>query len=241
MLFFLGESWFRVGPARIGAIGGIGIREASHNHFYRDFLQLKRRALGAKGLGEGELTGAKCFSKQQFREREEGGEAQMLTAAEMVLNQLDRYRARVFVVWTEEERGLLTRNPEPLKLQWQYVQLLADMYEWMEREAPRRRGQLIFRHHGPKLDEAIAYHVAHYLRRGRRDWIGRFSHLQLFAPSPLTPAVQAADLILYLAPWLSEPSRRPELQPYLERIEAMAFEFKRAGPHDIVRTLRKVR
>jgi hypothetical protein len=48
-----------------------------------------------------------------------------------------------------------------------------------------------------------------------------------FTVSAVSPGLQAADLIAYLAAHRHDPTVRPELVPYWERVERIAFRGQR--------------
>lgn len=153
---------------------------------------------------------------------------------------IERHRGRVFLIWTSDPALSLLNNPVSTELSKPYKQLLFDMRAAMRNEAPRRRGALTFdqRHH--RDDEAAACAISNYLFRARGDWSQRFTQIPNFTASKISPGLQAADLIVYLGPHLADRFQRPELKPYVERMEGLRYEFRRGKQQRLVKTVRRV-
>lgn len=240
MLFFIDESWQNIGGREIGALGGVGIPEPLYNHFCREVFAFKRDVLGAQELKDRELRGTSCFAKSAFRKREGTGHSRLLQAAEKTLDAIERHQGKVFLIWTADPALSLLRNPNSTALSKPYKELLFDMRALMRNEEPGFRGALTFdqRHH--REDEAAACAISNYLIRTRGDWSSRFTQIPNFTSSAISPGLQAADLVVHLGPHLADPTHRPELVPFVERIEALRYEFKRGRQQRLVKTIRRV-
>jgi Protein of unknown function (DUF3800) len=240
LLFFVDESWQTIGNREIGALGGVSIPEPRYNAFCREVFSIKRDVLGAAELNDCELKGNSCFAKSAFRKREASGYSSLLDATERTFRAIERHQGRVFIIWTSDPALSLLRNPHPIALSKPYKQLLFDMRALMRKEARGRRGALTFdqRHH--REDEAAACAISNYLFRARGDWARRFTQVPNFTASSISPGLQAADLVVYLGPHLADRNLRPELAPYIERIEGLRYEFRQGRQKRLVKTIRRV-
>lgn len=240
MLFFVDESWQKIGGREIGALGGVGIPERRYNDFCREVFSFKREILGAQELSDNELRGTSFFAKSAFRKRDGTGHSKMLEAVDRMFMAIERNRGKTFVIWTSDPMLSLLRNPDTTDLSKPYKQLLLDMRAFMRNEAPKRRGALTFdqRHHHD--DEAAACAISNYLFRARGDWAKRFTQIPNFTASSISPGLQAADLVVHLCPHLAEPTERPELAPYLARTQDLSYEFRKGEQQRIHKTIRRV-
>lgn len=240
MLFFVDESWQTVGGREIGALGGVVIPEPRYNHFCREVFAIKRDVLGAEELIDCELRGNSCFAKSAFRKLNATGSSRLLEAVDKTLGALEWHKGKVFLIWTSDPALSLLNNPNSQELSKPYKQLLLDMRALMRNEAPKNRGALTFdqRHH--REDEAAACAISNYLFRARGDWSQRFTQIPNFTSSAISPGLQAADLVVHLGPHLADQTQRPELVPYIDRIKAMRYEFRRGKQQRIVNSIRRV-
>ena len=241
MLFFVDESWQTIGGREIGALGGVGIPEPRYNAFCREIFAIKRDLLGARELNDCELHGNSCFAKSAFRKRDgDAGYSRLLDATGRTFSAIGRHRGKVFLIWTSDPHLSLLRNPNPTELSRPYKQLLFDMRTMMRNEAPNRRAGLTFdqRHH--REDEAAACAISNYMFRARGDWAKRFIQIPNFTASSISPGLQAADLVVYLGPHLADPTQRPELLPYIERIQSLRYEFRTGRKRRPAKTIRRV-
>jgi Protein of unknown function (DUF3800) len=240
MLFFIDESWQEIGGREVGALGGVGIPEPRYNHFCREVFAFKRDVLGAEELRDKELKGTSCFAKSAFKKREASGHSRLLEAAEKMFEAIEKHKGKVFLIWTADPTLSLLNNPNSVELSKPYKQLLFDMRALMRNEEPKFRGALTFdqRHH--REDEAAACAISNYLFRARGDWSKRFTQIPNFTSSAISPGLQAADLVVYLGPHLADPTQRPELAPYVERIKESRYEFRRGRQQRLVKTIRRV-
>ena len=90
-------------------------------------------------------------------------------------------------------------------------------------------GQLLFDNRGTSEDLSAA-RDAELHRAGEPDWRRRFMQTPHFTLSAVSPGLQAADLIAYLAAHRQNPDHRPELADYWRSVEEIAFPTKRSGP-----------
>lgn len=79
----------------------------------------------------------------------------------------------------------------------------------------------------------------HLVRTGG-DWRQRFIQVPDFTVSSVSPGLQAADMITYLGPHLSEHSERSELRPYIGRMIGLRYEYPRDRSGRVSRTIRRV-
>lgn len=240
MLFFIDESWQTVGGREIGALGGVVIPEPRYNDFCREVFAFKRDVLGAEELIDCELKRNSCFARSAFKKLEKTGHSRLLEGADKMLGAIKRHKGKVFLIWTSDPALSLLNNPNPEELSKPYKQLLFDMRALMRNEARKNRGALTFdqRHH--REDEAAACAISNYLFRARGDWTKRFTQIPNFTSSAISPGLQAADLVVYLGPHLADPTQRPELAPYIERIEDMRYEFRRGRQQRLAKSIRQV-
>lgn len=223
MLFFIDETWQSVGEHDVGALGAIAIPRRRYNAFCREIWQIKQNVLGARRLDDREIKGKDCFARSAFRKRE-GGHSKLLQCAEETLAAIKKYQGQAFAVWTTNEQWLLLRSPNPVELSRVYRRLLID-FRWRMREVngKQRQGLLFFDHRGRPEDLSIACAVQNYLARVGGDWRRWFVQIPHFTPSAVSPGIQAADLIAYLAAHQHDRAVRPELIPYWDVVEGIAY------------------
>lgn len=240
MLFFIDESWQTVGGREVGALGGVVIPEPRYNNFCREVFAFKRDILGAEELIDAELKGNSCFAKSAFRKRNATGHSRLLEGAEKMFGAVKRHEGKVFLIWTSDPALSLLNNPDSEELSKPYRQLLFDMRALMRNEAPGRRGALTFdqRHH--REDERAACAISNYLFRAQGDWPKRFTQIPNFTSSAISPGLQAANLMVYLGPHLADGDARPELGPYVEKMQAMRYEFRRGRQQRLAKSIRQV-
>jgi hypothetical protein len=240
MLFFIDESWQTVGGREVGALGGVVIPEPRYNDFCREVFAFKRDVLGAEELIDCELKGNSCFARSAFKKLEMTGHSSLLEGADKMLGAIKRHKGKVFLIWTSDPALSLLNNPNPGELSKPYKQLLFDMRALMRNEARKNRGALTFdqRHH--REDEAAACAISNYLFRARGDWTKRFTQIPNFTSSAISPGLQAADLVVYLGPHLADLNQRPELGPYIEKIQEMRYEFRRGRQQRLTKSIRQV-
>jgi hypothetical protein len=240
MLFFIDESWQTIGSREIGALGGVMIPEPRYNDFCREVFALKRDVLGAEELIDCELKGNSCFARSAFRKLETTGHSRLLEGADRMLGAIERHKGKVFIIWTSDPTLSLLNNPNSKELSKPYKQLLFDMRALMRNEARKSRGALTFdqRHH--RADEAAACAISNYLFRARGDWAKRFTQIPNFTSSAISPGLQAADLAVYLGPHLADPTQRPELAPYIARIQSLRYEFRSGRQQRLAKSIRRV-
>ena len=238
MLFFVDESWQTISGREIGALGGVGIPERRYNDFCREVFAFKRDVLGAKELSDCELKGSSCFAKSAFRHKESNGFSKLLDSADKMFKALDRYGAKVFAIWTSDPEMSLLKNAKTTAVSTPYKQLLFDMRAYIRNEAASRRGSINFDQRHATDDQATACAISNYLFKTRGDWSSRFVQIPNFTVSAVSPGLQAADLMIYLAPHLADPSHRPELVPYVEAMKNRRYVF-RSGKRN-AKTVRRV-
>jgi hypothetical protein len=229
LLFFIDETWQRVGDKDVGALAAVGIPRAQYNAFCREIWQIKKNALGASELNECEIKGASCFAKSAFRKREGTGHSKLLQAAEEALAAVTKYQGSAFAIWTTHEEWLLLRNPNPQALSPIYQELLKWFRRCMRTRPAGSQGQLFFDNRGRSEDLSAACAIQNFIVRVNGDWRKHFMQTPHFTLSAISPGLQAADLVAYLAANQHDPSVRPELTSYWTEIEKIAFATKREG------------
>jgi hypothetical protein len=230
MLFFIDETWQEVAGQSVGALGAVGIPRAQYNGFCREVWQIKKNVLGAKELSDGEIKGTNSFAKSAFRKREGAGFSRLLQAAEETLAAIPKYDGYAFAIWTTHEEWLLLRNPNPQALSPIYQELLKDFRRCMRTLPAGSEGQLLFDNRGTSEDLSAACAIQNFIVRVSPDWRRRFMQTPHFTLSAVSPGLQAADLIAYLAAHRQNPDHRPELADYWRSVEQIAFATKRSGP-----------
>jgi len=84
-------------------------------------------------------------------------------------------------------------------------------------------------HGDSALLEATAGAIQNYMVRTRGGWEHHFLSVPNFTVGSVSPGLQAADVIAYLGARLASGQDRPELQPYIERMRGLTYEFTRPG------------
>jgi hypothetical protein len=231
LLFFIDETWQKVGDQQVGALAAVGIPRRSYNAFCREIWNIKQ-TLGANELDECEIKGSTFFAKSAFHKREgRDGYSKLLTAAEETFAAILKYGGKVFAVWTTNEQWLLLRNPNPASLSPPYVELLRDFRRCMRRcEGSGRQGLLFFDNRGRSEDVSAACAIQNFIVRvedGR--WARYFMQTPHFTVSSVSPGLQTADLVAYLAAQQHDPTVRPELAPFWATVEGIAFKGSRSA------------
>lgn len=229
MLFFVDETWQKIRGQDVGALAAVGIPRRSYNAFCREIWWIKQHTLGANQLNDCEIKGSTFFAKSAFHKRDgDAGHSKLLQAVEETFDAIPKHGGTAFAVWTTHEEWMLLRNPNPESLSPVYVELLKDFRRCMRRcEGSGRQGLLFFDNRGKSEDIGAACAIQNFLVRVQQDWTRRFMQMPHFTVSAVSPGLQAADLIAYLAAHRHDPSVRPELRPYWERVEQIAFKGQR--------------
>lgn len=244
MLFFVDETWQKVGDHQVGALGCVGIRAANYNAFCRHMHSIKVAHLGATELTDSELKGQSMFSRAAFKRQDLHGDSHWLAVADEALAALKKYDARVFAVWTKNPELLTLRNPKSTELSKPYRQLLFDLWAYMRSESAveGHLASIHFDERAHREDEATARAVSNYLIRSRgphqKSWGRHFLTIPSFTASSISPGLQLADTVAYLAAQTADSNSRPELHPYVERIKELRYEYRRGSKK--VRCLRQI-
>lgn len=225
MLFFVDESWQRIGGMEVGALGAVAIPQARYNAFCREVFAWKARVLGANELSECELKGTSVFARSAFKALEHRDSSRLLEAGDEMLGTLKKYGGRLFIVWTRHPSLLTLRNPNAADLSRPYKKLLYQMRDHM-RAKPGVLASLNFDQRSVKEDAATACAISNFLVR-TRGW-HRFMHVPNFTVSSVSPGLQAADLVAYLGGHFADESARPELGPYLDLARGLSGAIREA-------------
>lgn len=86
-----------------------------------------------------------------------------------------------------------------------------------------RQGLLFFDHRGRSEDLNAAVAIQNFIVRIGAEWPQLFMQVPHFTPSVVSPGLQAADLVAYLAAQQHNPEFRPELKDYWKRVRSIAF------------------
>ena len=190
----------------------------------------RRTCLAPEELSDGEIKGTNSFARSAFHKREGAGFSKLLQAAEETLAAVPKYHGYAFAIWTTHEEWLLLRNPNPQALSPIYQEMLKDFRRCMRTLPSGSEGQLLFDNRGTSEDLSAACAIQNFIVRVSPDWRRRFMQTPHFTLSAVSPGLQAADLIAYLAAHRHDPSYRPELADYWRSVEKIAFATKRSGP-----------
>lgn len=205
-------------------MAAIAIPRMKYNAFCREVWAIKQNVLGADQLSDCEIKGNSCFARSAFRAREHTGHSTLLQAAEETLSAIPKYGGAAFATWTDHPDYMLFRNPNPDRLSPPYRDLMHDFKRAMEAAAgTQRQGLLFFDHRGRKEDLGAACAIQNFIARVGEDWRRLFVQTPHFTPSAVSPGIQAADLIAFLAAHRFSPSHRSELQPYWNTVRGIAF------------------
>jgi hypothetical protein len=109
----------------------------------------------------------------------------------------------------------------------------------MVREAPGRLATLTFDQRGLKEDGLVGSAIANYLIRTESGWHNHFIQIPSFTVSAVSPGLQAADVVAHLGAHLADPTVRPELEPYIEQLRELRYEFSRSA-RQRVRCMRRI-
>lgn len=225
MLFFVDESVQTVGGVRVGSLGAVAIPAAQYNRFCGWVYRLKQEELGAKELVECELKGSSMFARSAFRKSESPQGSALLRAVDRVVDGLREHDATVFALWTSQPELINLRSNPSTRLTEPYADLLHRLKRFMARKAEDlSHGALFLDQVGHREDMWAACAIQNYMTRTHHKYTLQKLFLQVphFTHSAVSPGLQAADLVAYLAAQQIDPSHRPELKPWWERFEALA-------------------
>lgn len=225
MLYFVDETWQQINGRDVGALAAVAVPRARYNPFCREIWQIKHNVLGAEELSECEIKGTSCFAKSAFRRQDTQGHSTLLQAAEETFAAVEKYRGATFAVWTTHEEWMLLRNEQSTALSPLYKALMREFMRHKQTEArgSGRQGLLFFDNRGFKEDLSAACAVQNFISRVGMEWRGHFMQVPHFTPSAVSPGIQAADLVAYLAAHQHDPDHRAALKPYWETVERLAF------------------
>lgn len=198
---------------------------ANYNAFCREFFYLKRRGLGAEQLNHSEIRGQHAFTKAAFKRHELHGDSHWLLTVDRVFDALERHDGRTFAIWTTNSAYASLRTPDAM-LTKPYKQLLFDFRAFMRNEARDSLGSLNFDQRGLTEDAAVGTAVANFLVRTNAGWERHFIQIPNFTVSAVSPGLQAADVVAHLTAHLADRTVRPELEPYIQRVLGLRYEFQ---------------
>lgn len=231
MLYFVDETWQEIRGREVGALAAVAIPRSRYNSFCREVWQIKHNVLGAEELTDSELKGNSCFARSAFKKLDKTGHSRLLQAAEETFAAVRKYGGDAFAIWTTQEEWLLFRNPDPVSLSPPYVALLRFFRRHMREKARGRdrQGLLFFDNRGQKEDLRAAAAIQNYISRIGLEWRELFMQVPHFTPSAVSPGIQAADLVAYLAAHQHDREFRAELKPWWEQVRSMAAPAGHSG------------
>lgn len=238
MLFFIDDSWQTIDGHPVGALGGVVIAAERYNDFCSAFYGIKKDVLGAQELSDSEIKGQAAFAKSAFKRQDLHGDSHWLKVIDKLFNCLARFNAKAFAIFTTDPTLLTLRNPSSTELSKPYKQMLFDFRAYMQNEAPDRLATLNFDLRGVREDEAAARAIQNFLVRTRGGWRDHFIQVPSFTVSSVSPGLQVADVVAYLAAHQFSATARSELQPYKARLWGLRYEFD--GADRRCRTIRRV-
>lgn len=219
MLIFIDESWQTIKGVQVAALGAVAVRPTAYNRLCTKFFAMKQNVLGATELDEKEIKSGVNLTKSQFKRQAKSGASAKLDAVEEMFDILGELRARAFAVWTTDPGHLKLRSASTTNLEKPYAELLHDLKRMMRQDRPRERGQLYFDQRDHRTDRAIACAVQNYIMRTDYSWRKHFLQVPHFTLSSVSPGLQAADIVAYLAAHQIDPTYRAELSPYWARVQ----------------------
>ena len=179
---------------------------------------------GPKSLTSANSRALAALRSPPFRARDLGGHSTLLQAAEESFAAVKKYQGNTFAIWTTHEDWLLLRNPQTTELTPVYRALLRDFKRHKEATARgrARQGFLFFDHRGRTEDMGTGCAVQNFVVRVGLEWREHFIQTPHFTPSAISPGLQAADLVAYLAAHQHDPAFRSELVPYWGLVRDLA-------------------
>jgi hypothetical protein len=237
VLIFIDESWQTIDGVKVAALGAVAIRASAYNKLSTSFFAMKQRLLDAEELSDKEIKGNINLSPAAFRRRAEAGSSHRLDAVDETFSILRSFRASTFAVWTTEESNLALRSTSSTTLPLPYEELLHDLRRMMraQRSPAGRKAMLFFDQRGHREDLSMACAVQNYIMRTSYSWRRYFLQVPHFTLSAGSPGLQAADLIAYLAGQRVDPTNRPELAPYWEKVSGLGYVHRGATPRRALR------
>lgn len=225
MLFFVDESFQTVGGRKVGALGAVALPDDRYNHFCGWVFKTKRDTLGASELLDCELKGNNCFSKAAFTHQSQASTASaLLTSVESVLGGLKKDRAVVFAIWTDQPELLSLRNTTSTQLTQPYVDLLGTFAHFVQVQKTKERGAIYLDQLGHREDKHAACVLQNYIARSDSRMFLQRNLLQVphYTHSAVSPGLQVADLVAYLAAQQADPDHRPELRGWWDKFAALS-------------------
>jgi len=237
VLIFVDDSTQTVRGKQAMAIGCVVLPTADYNTFCRAVYRIKQDELGAQQLTDKELKGNSNFAKAAFVRRDAEGSAPHLRAVDRMLGLLEDFHATMISVSSFDASKLRTYDdgmlPAPYcELTWRLLQFAkrqSALGEWDGVSC------ITLDQTSHKADQRAGVALQNYFTRTqlRYQLSKYFVQVPSFTHSSLSPGLQAADLLAYLACQQLDPSTRPELQPYWERFSAMEFHYTDGGGEQI--------
>lgn len=234
MLFFVDESFQEVAGRRVGALGAVAIPTEAYNHFCNVVYRAKRDLLGATELLHKELKGNTSLAKAQFRREALSGDSPLLNCVTRLIEALVECEATVFGLWTARPELLVLHEvTSTTQLTVPYIKLLHYFAHVVRFRTPAgTRGSLYLDQVGPAQDLHAACLISNYLSRPRGNAWLRAHMLQVphYTHSAVSPGLQAADLVAYLMAQQSDVDERPELKPFWDGFNSLAwYQHGRTG------------
>lgn len=235
MLIFIDESWQTISGATVATLGAVAVPTASYDRLCTQFFAMKHRVLGAQELADKEIKAGVNLTRAQFKRLTASGRSAKLEAVMQTFAIFERFGARTFAVSSTAQDDLALRCTSTVALATPYAELLHDLKRMMRQDCRDAKGQLYFdqRSHSEDLNMACA--VQNFIMRRHPSWSQHFLQVPHFTLSPVSPGLQAADLVAYLAGQQVDPTNRPELAPYYARVERLEFQHRARRPRRALR------
>lgn len=231
MLFFVDESFQTVGGKPVGSLGAVGIPAENYNHFCGWVFKAKRELLGAQELADCELKGNSCFARAVFTREDAGKPSSLLAAVDRVLDGLKHNKAVVFALWTEQPSLLSLRNTTSTALTGPYTSLLHQFAGVVQQTVTGQRGTVYLDQLGHREDKHSACTIQNFIARtDSRVYLQRnLIQVPHYTHSAVSPGLQVADLVAYLAAHQTNPTERPELGSWWAKFTELALYERGSG------------
>jgi hypothetical protein len=224
VLFFVDESFQTVGGRKVGALGAVAFPDNRYNHFCGWVFKTKRDVLGATELLDCEMKGNDCFAKAAFTHQAQASSpSALLTSVDSVLAGLRSDGAVVFAVWTDQPELLTLRKAASTQLTKPYVDLLGTFAHFVQIQKTKERGSIFLDQLGHREDKHAACVLQNYIARSDQRIFLQRNLIQVphYTHSAVSPGLQVADLVAYLAAQQAAPQHRPELGVWWAKFAAL--------------------
>lgn len=224
MLFFLDETEKVIDGITVGAIGAVAIPMNAYNGFCRRIYRIKQDELNAKSLDDKEIKGSDFLSKAAFKRLALSGYSPHLRTLDRLLEALADHGARVFALSTLDASTLDLRTDTGGILSQPYAHMLGQFARYMS-NWPDHKGLLLLDQMGMPQDKRATCAIQNYMARHAHRTVLQQRLIQIpnFTHSVVSPGVQVADVVAYLAEHELKPTARPELNDWIRRFKRLSY------------------